>query len=241
MVYELPTSAHNEPLPGDELTTLVLNYQWRQIVAIAVLTELRRTLYSEIEAEQDQYTLWINALMTDLYNGEIVDNTPIGMVMAYSAVTPPEKWLGCNGQEVAQATYPDLYALIGDTFGVAAAGNFKLPHINGIQRFVRAFIPPPTVGQEIGDTGGANNMQLTVNHLPLHHHVVPAHSHNVAKAGAVATQNARAAQGNNTALADQATSTQPATDTSDVGLASPDPVQTVPPYILFNYVIKALP
>jgi len=33
----------------------------------------------------------------------------------------------CDGRQVAQATYPDLYAAIGATYGTASAGNFKLP------------------------------------------------------------------------------------------------------------------
>lgn len=171
----------------------------------------------------------------------VSDNTPVGMVMAFASYDTPEKWLGCNGQEVAQATYPELYALIGDDFGSAASGNFKLPYLNVIGRFVRGYLTPPGTGQEIGVTGGAINMQLTIDHLPLHHHVVPAHSHTFLKSTGTASQVLRSVIGNNSGSTDQTTSTQPATDTSEVGQEFPDPVQTLPPYLNMNYVIKALP
>jgi len=53
---------------------------------------------------------------------------PVGTIMPYvSANAAPEGWLLCNGQTVAAATYPDLYAIIGSEFG-GNATNFKLPN-----------------------------------------------------------------------------------------------------------------
>ena len=53
---------------------------------------------------------------------------PVGTIMPYvSANAAPEGWLLCNGQTIASATYPDLYAVIGSEFG-GNATNFKLPN-----------------------------------------------------------------------------------------------------------------
>lgn len=38
----------------------------------------------------------------------------------------------CDGREVSQATYANLYAAIGATYGVAGAGNFKIPNYKGM-------------------------------------------------------------------------------------------------------------
>jgi len=52
---------------------------------------------------------------------------PVGTIMPYvSANAAPEGWLLCNGQTIASATYPDLYAVIGSEYG-GNATNFVLP------------------------------------------------------------------------------------------------------------------
>ena len=57
----------------------------------------------------------------------------IGEVKQYFGATVPDKYLLCNGQEIAQADYPELYAVIGslpvcqsDTDGM-----FKVPDLQG--------------------------------------------------------------------------------------------------------------
>lgn len=38
---------------------------------------------------------------------------PVGSIIAYGGSTPPPGWLLCDGQEVQQEQYPDLYAVLG--------------------------------------------------------------------------------------------------------------------------------
>lgn len=62
-----------------------------------------------------------------------------GMVMAFSRQATwaaPDGWLECNGASVAKADYPDLYAIIGDTYG-ATTSNFTLPTIAQISATIR--------------------------------------------------------------------------------------------------------
>lgn len=62
-----------------------------------------------------------------------------GMVMAYSAKSPwtaPNGWLECSGASVAKAQYPELYAIVGDTYG-STASNFTLPTIAQISATIR--------------------------------------------------------------------------------------------------------
>jgi microcystin-dependent protein len=41
----------------------------------------------------------------------------------------PYAWLYCDGSEVLQETYPDLYDFLGETWGSASEGYFKLPDL----------------------------------------------------------------------------------------------------------------
>lgn len=57
----------------------------------------------------------------------------IGEVKQYFGATIPDKYLLCNGQEVAQADYPELYAVIG-SLPVCQSntdGMFKVPDLQG--------------------------------------------------------------------------------------------------------------
>jgi len=64
--------------------------------------------------------------------------TPIGGIIMFAQSTGfSSEYLICNGQEVSRATYPDLYALLGNTFGLVTAENFFLPDLVG--QFVRGY------------------------------------------------------------------------------------------------------
>ena len=58
----------------------------------------------------------------------------IGEVKQYFGATVPDKYLLCNGQEIAQADYPELYAVIGSLECCQSenAGMFKLPDLREV-------------------------------------------------------------------------------------------------------------
>ena len=43
----------------------------------------------------------------------------------------PANFLVCDGSQILQASYPELYARLGDTWGTADAGKFRLPDMRG--------------------------------------------------------------------------------------------------------------
>ena len=57
----------------------------------------------------------------------------IGEVKQYFGATVPDKYLLCNGQEIAQADYPELYAVIGSLECCQSEneGMFKVPDLQG--------------------------------------------------------------------------------------------------------------
>ncbi len=54
---------------------------------------------------------------------------PTGSMIQFAGSTAPAGFLVCDGSEVGQATYPQLYAALGTTWGAAAPGFFKLPDL----------------------------------------------------------------------------------------------------------------
>ncbi len=57
---------------------------------------------------------------------QIFSNAPIGTVLSFAGSTAPKGYLVCDGQSVAVADYPDLYAVIGNTYGGDTA-SFNVP------------------------------------------------------------------------------------------------------------------
>lgn len=59
---------------------------------------------------------------------------PVGSIFAFPSINVPSGYLPCEGQELSSSQYPELYSIIGNTFG----GNekiFNLPDLQG--QFIR--------------------------------------------------------------------------------------------------------
>ena len=69
-------------------------------------------------------------------NDRIKDKTgfviPVGSVISYAGVTPPEGWLICDGSAVPRSLFPDLFAAIGTAWGAGdGSATFNLPDLQG--------------------------------------------------------------------------------------------------------------
>lgn len=61
---------------------------------------------------------------------------PIGSILIYSSEKVPHGYLPCDGSELSKKAYPELYALIGGTWG-ETKDSFFLPDLQG--QFVRGW------------------------------------------------------------------------------------------------------
>lgn len=105
---------------------------------------------------------------------------PIGVEMDWPGTSAPSLWLMEYGQVVSQATYPELFAVLGTTYntGGEGAGNFRLPDARGaviagkanMGGLDKGNLPGGTVlgallGGEAG-TGVASTVNIARTHLP---------------------------------------------------------------------------
>lgn len=79
------------------------------------------------------------------------------------------EWFICDGRSLSREEYPELFDVIGTSFGNDDAFTFKLPDMRGRV--------PGAIGngdglssRDLGDTDGAETTTLTVNNLPSHTH-----------------------------------------------------------------------
>jgi len=53
---------------------------------------------------------------------------PLGTVLPFAGISPPTGWLLCDGTDQPPQAYPELYDLIGNTYG----GTFKMPDLTDV-------------------------------------------------------------------------------------------------------------
>ena len=73
--------------------------------------------------------------------GIIHTGVPVGTIIHFAASAPPEGYLKADGSAVSRETYPDLFGVIGTTFGLGDGVNtFILPDLMG--RFAQGHTTP---------------------------------------------------------------------------------------------------
>lgn len=171
-----------------------------------------------------------NEVMLDIMS----DPLPIGTILLFPVQSPPSsKWLCCNGTYISQSTYSELYALIGEKFGVNNGSNFKLPNL--VQRF--PYGGNSSGADVIGFTGGTETETLALSQIPSHDHTI-AHNHTIPIADGSGVQ-ARSGRGTSTNVGTLATSASSAANSGLSGGGGPH--NNLPPYLTLLFMIKALP
>lgn len=178
---------------------------------------------------------------------------PTGSVIAWagkqSLSNPPTGWLFCDGSPVLQALYPDLFGVIGTTYGGGGIPPFLTFNVPNLEHRVPIGIGPDSPFYNldtIGATGGSLDASLTIDQLPIHSHDI-----NLTTGGSRAkidtyTENGSNENGLRTAVDSGFTDndTRQQADHTHSVIGETDPVgsgddhRNMPPYIVMRYIIK---
>jgi microcystin-dependent protein len=178
---------------------------------------------------------------------------PAGMMMMYGGTSTPAGWLFCVGQVVSQTTYANLYSAIGSAFntGGEGAGNFRLPDFRRKAPVGAGGTGSATLGNSVGNSGGAESVTLTTANLPSAATTTSAGSH----IHSILTGWTGAGGGTRNFIANGVISNQPdavytssysgadltqsaGTHTHTISGATDTSVNNIQPSLVVNYIIK---
>lgn len=109
--------------------------------------------------------VWSLILQTLLFDYEPPMDTPVGTIIMWSTAVAPANWLLCQGQNLLRADYPDLFSVIGVTYGSADGTHFNIPDMRDCSPMgVGTWIP--LLGAKIGEF----EHTLSVPEIPAHTH-----------------------------------------------------------------------
>lgn len=91
-------------------------------------------------------------------------NPFLGEIRMWGGRTPPTGWAFCNGYGVSVSDYPDLFKLIGTTYGGDGEKTFNLPDMRGRVPVHHGG------GLVLGQAGGVETVTLTKDEIPAHSH-----------------------------------------------------------------------
>ena len=135
-------------------------------------------------------TNWLTFGYLDTTNHHYTAAGPTGTYVDFAGVSTnlPPGCLLCYGQTVAIASYPNLFAKIGATYGGDGVTTFGIPDHRG---YVRAGLDNMggtaasrlSAWTSVGYAGGEQTHLLITAEMPSHNHTDSGHSHGVTDAG----------------------------------------------------------
>jgi len=160
----------------------------------------------------------------------------VGEILAFAGSDSPNAdWLPCDGSSLLRVDYPDLFTVIGTTFGSSDGSHFNIPDLRG-----RAGIGSGTgqglTARSLGAQLGEEDHTLTIAETPNHSHTDSGHSHTEGVAvGALI----------NGGLEAPAAAALPSLGVTGTGYAnlggsgSDNPHNNIQPSLVLNYLIVA--
>lgn len=140
------------------------------------VTDLVARLAVEHNADGTQKTLATSKGGT----GKTYDVVPTGSIIIWTTTSAPTGFLLCDASAVNRTTYADLFAVIGETYGVGdGSTTFNVPDLRGrvvvmVDGAAARITAASTNGgnaDTIGGVGGAETHTLVTGEMPAHTHV----------------------------------------------------------------------
>jgi microcystin-dependent protein len=180
-----------------------------------------------------------DAILATQYNNLRLDRLPLGSIVMFAGTTPPSNWLLCDGEEYNRVDYPDLFALIGVSFGDGDGSiTFDLPYMQGF------FACGNSATKSIGTSGGGS-LTLSTTNLPSHTHTISnqvAHNHSFNTSVSSGSDRGFSMTGNLSGASNVSWSLNlPHNHTGITALTgSGTPINILPSYMAFYYIIKTI-
>lgn len=95
----------------------------------------------------------------------------VGEIRMFAGNFAPAGWMFCEGQLLPISEYETLFNLIGTTYGGDGESTFALPDLRGRLPLHQGS------GFILAETGGAEEITLTVSQIPAHAHPLLVSSH----------------------------------------------------------------
>ena len=155
----------------------------------------------------------------------------VGEIRIFAGNFAPNGWMFCEGQVLPISEHETLFQLIGTTYGGDGESTFALPDLRGRL---------PTHqgnGQVLAERGGAEEVTLTVNQLPVHGHPLLASSDLAADANPAARVLAQSAVANADLYLEDVPSVALA-PTSVSAFGGSQPHSNLQPYLCLHYIIS---
>ena len=160
-----------------------------------------------------------------------VSPNPVGSLQAYAGASAPTGWLLCDGTSYSTTVYPELFNVLGYTYGGDPPQNFLVPDLRG-RVPMGAGTGDGLTARSLGDEVGTETHTLTTAQMPSHNHNVQENSSNGTILGGHFTPGGSSYAGN------IGSSAAPVFVTNTGGGGSHPNVQ---PSLVTNYIIKAVP
>jgi len=90
----------------------------------------------------------------------------VGEIRIFAGNFAPAGWMFCEGQLLPISEYETLFNLIGTTYGGDGQSTFALPDLRGRIPLHQGN------GFILAETGGAEEITLTINQIPAHSHAL---------------------------------------------------------------------
>lgn len=101
----------------------------------------------------------------------VISGVPTGTILNFGGTAAPTGYLGCDGSNVSRTTYATLFAAIGITWGAGdSVTTFGLPNLARRVAVGSGGSGTATLGNAVGNTGGAETHTLTTAELAAHTH-----------------------------------------------------------------------
>jgi microcystin-dependent protein len=183
---------------------------------------------------EEQAQAFLDALWTfESDDCEALNVAIVGQVSFFGMSEPPTGWLECDGSEVLIEDYPELYAAIGDNFGMPSTPDyFKIPDLRYRAAIGVGISSDGDRQADMGQKYGQATKHILIDNLP-------AHTHQVRNRNQVAANFHTGTAGANPSIADVAGTTNSAVANTTMPTGGGEPLDVIQPVLALLACIYA--